>query len=87
MTRRAIAFSQADTTGDMFIVSVLLIAVARKDGFADEPFNPSGSEEDPTGRREHVSVVQRQEDEEEQRQQGSGRTRFEVFSCSHVSCG
>lgn len=57
MTKKAIAVSQADTTGDMFIVSVLLMAVSRNDDFTDEAFNPGGSEEDPTRRREHVSVV------------------------------
>ena len=86
MTKKAIAFSRADTTGDVFIVSVLLMAASRSDAFTDEPFNPGGSEEGPTRRRERVPPVQGQEETDERQQQGSGRTRFGVFSHSHIPC-
>lgn len=56
MTKRAIALSQAGTLRDVFMVSMLLMAVSCDDDFTDEPFNPGGSEEGPSRRTEHVSM-------------------------------
>lgn len=52
MTKKTIAFSQTDTTRDMFIVSMLPMAVSLDDGFADELFSSGSSEENLTRRRE-----------------------------------